>query len=193
MNPPLSFSNALTQLSLLTSQAGNFTFSSDELTQALTQAWNDTYVVTQVWDGTTAYAPGTWQYPIPATVGVVRGLYFQRSTTDYPEEISPNLYDIVSGNIQFNNDMRNWLYDNYTIFIKGSYKLLTTDNLPTTNHINYVLNLAAEGLLARLLLKKTFVFLTNDTSVPEITAALNAIQSQVLRYKQALLRQFEST
>jgi len=145
-----------------------------------------------VWDSSTSYAPGTWQYALPATVSVVKGLYFMRSTSDYPEPRSSDLYELVNGNIQFNNNMNHWLGDSYTIYIKGSYKLLTTDSLPTTNHINYVLNLAAEILVSRLLLKKTFVFLTNDTTVGEISASLQAFQGQVLRYKQALLRDFEA-
>lgn len=158
----------------------------------MTQAWNDTYVINTVWDSSLAFIPGTWQYSVPADVDVVAGLYFQRSTTDYPEPISPDLYDVVAGNIQFNNSMRHWLCDNYTIYIKGRYKVTTTDTLLTQNLINYVLNLAAEILLARLLLKKTFVFLTNDTTVQEIGAALNVIQGQTLRYKQALQREFEA-
>lgn len=192
MNPPLTYANALVQLSLLTSQTGNFTFTSDELNQALTQAWNDTYVVNQVQDSSITYTPGTYSYPIPATLDVVRQIKFIRSTSDYPEEITPDLYSIVAGNIEFNDLMRRWVYDNYNLIIKGSYKVAVTDSLLTQNLINYVLNLAAEILLSRLLLKKTFVFLTNDTTVQEIIASLNAIQGQVLRYKQALLREFES-
>ena len=192
MNPPLPFVDALTQLSLLTSQEGNFTFTTDELTQALTQAWNDTYVVNQVTDSSLTFVPGTYLYAIPATMDVVRSIKFIRTINDYPEEISSDLYSIVAGNIEFNEGMRRWLGDNYTLYIKGSYKVATTDSLLTQNLVNYVLNLAAEILLSRLLLKKTFVFLTNDTTVQEIIASLNTIQGQVLRYKQSLLREYES-
>lgn len=192
MNPPLTFTNALTQLNILTSQTGNFTFNSDELTQVLQQAWNDTYVVKPVWDTSVSFVVGTWQYAIPATVTVVKDIYFQRTTTDDPEQISHELYDIVNGNIQFLVRTPKWLNDTYTLQIKGSYKLTTSDSLTTTNLINYVLNLAAENLLSQLLLKKTFVFLTNDTSVSEIVGALKVYQSNVLRFKQALLREYES-
>jgi hypothetical protein len=88
--------------------------------------------------------------------------------------------------------MRYWIYDNYTLIVNGAYKLTTSDSLDSQNLVNYVLNLATEILLSRLLLKKTFVFLTNDTSLQEIVAALNTIQQQVLRYKQSLLREWET-
>lgn len=190
---PLSFSNAQTELATLTSQTGNFTFNSDELTQALTLAWNDAYVVSAVWDSTISFTPGTWQYPIPSDVSVVTDIYFQRSTSDYPERLSPDLYEIVAGNIQFQEWTQDWLDDTYTLYVRGRYKLQTTDNLPDSNLANYVLYLAAERLLNQLLLKKTFVFLTNDTSVAEIVGALKTFSNYVLMYKQAILRQWESS
>lgn len=192
MNPPLDFADALVQLKLLTSQTGNFTFTDDEITQALQTAWNDTYVVNQVWDSSLTFNGGTWQYAIPATVTTVRGLYFIRVLGNDPEPISSDLYEVVAGNIQFNNSVTRWLGDSYTIYVKGSYKLTTTDELETTNLINYVINLAAEILLTNLVMKRTFVFLRNDTSMTDIARALQIIQGNVLRYKQAILREFES-
>jgi len=192
MQPNLTFDQAKTELVTMTSQTGHFTFTDDEITQALEQAWGDTYVIKQVWDESLSYVPGTWKYAIPATVNVVKGLYFKRSLSDNPEPLSSDLYEVVDGKIQFTNNVNRWLSDTYTIYIKGSYKITLTDVLPSTNLVNYVLNLAAEVLLTRLLLKRTFVFLTNDTSVQEISAALQQIQGQVLRYKQALLREFEA-
>lgn len=192
MNPPLSFSDALTQLKLLTTQSANFTFTDDELTQALQTAWNDTYVCNVVWDSSLTYTVGTWQYLLPDTLTTVRELYFKRTSTDYPEKISPDLYEIVNGNIQFGLLTQNWLADNYTLYIKGLYKLTTDDDLETQNLVNYVINLAAETLLNNLVLKRTFVFLRNDTTMGDIVGALRVIQGNVLRYKQAILREFES-
>lgn len=192
MNPPLTFAQTLTQLTLYTSQTANFTFTSDELTQALQTAWNDTYNVKTVWDGSTSFVAGTWQYALPATITSVRDLYFKRTTTDNPELIDPNLYEIVAGNIQFNRQIQRWLTDSYTIYIKGVYHLTTSDNLTTTNQINYVVNLAAEILLNNLVLKRTFVFLRNDTTLSDIVRALQVVQGQVLRYKQAILREYQS-
>lgn len=192
MNPPLAFAGAQTQLALLTSQTSNFTFTNDELTQALQSAWNDTAVVTPVWDSSTSFVVGTSLYPIPATVTRVKDLYFQRTSSDFPERISPELYEIIGSNIQFTVNTPKWLADTYTIYIKGSYKLTTTDSLPTDALVNYVLSMAAYILLKQLALKKTFFFLKTDTSMSDIINARRDMQADVLRYKQALLREYES-
>lgn len=190
---PLSFSDAQTELATLTSQTGNFTFNSDELIQALKLAWNDTYVVKTVTDETVSFVAGTYSYPIPSTITAVSDIYFRRSTSDFPERISPDLYEIQGSNIVFLEYAQNWLDDTYTLIIKGRYKLTTNDSLPDATVANYVLYLAAERLLNALLLKKTFVFLTNDTSVGEIVTALRTFGSYVLTYKQGILRQWESS
>lgn len=192
MNPPLTFTNALTQLNLLTSQTGNFTFNSDEMTQALQEAWNDTFVVARVYDSSLSFISGTYTYALPATVTVVREIYFQRTSTDFPERIDRNFYEVLNGNIIFNTQAQRWINSTYPLYVRGVYKKTTSDVLDTTHQINYVLNLAAEKLLNRLLLKKTFVFLTNDTSVSEIVGSLKVIQSNVLRAKQGIAREFES-
>lgn len=192
MNPPLSLNDATTQLKLLTSQEGNFTFSDDELTQALTTAWNDNFVSVVVWDDTTSFTLGTWQYPIPSGVDVVSDLYYTRTTTDSPERLDTSLYEIVNGNIQFTPKASRWLMSTMTIYIKGRTELTTDDDLPTTQLINYVLYTAATILLEQLMLKQAFVFLRNDISMNDIVRALGTIQSAALRYKQALLREYEN-
>lgn len=190
---PLSFNDAKTELATLTSQGSNFTFNSDELTQALTIAWDDSYVVKTVTDETVSFVAGTYTYAIPSTITAVSDIYFQRSTSDFPERISPDLYEIQGSNIVFLEYAQDWLNDTYALIIKGRYKLTVNDSLPDATVANYVLYLAAERLLNQLLLKKTFVFLTNDTSVSEIVAALRVFSNYVLTYKQSILRQWESS
>lgn len=193
MNPPLTQSDALTQLKLYTSQTANFTFTDDELNQALQSAWNDTYVVNVVWDSSLVYSAGTWQYSIPATLTTVRGLYFILDSDDYPRPISPDTYEIVNGKIQFRRDIQDILDDGMTIYVKGAYKLASSDSLTTNGQVNYVISLAAELLLNQLLLKRAFQFLRNDTTTADIVRSLQAVQGNVLRYKQALLREFEES
>ena len=199
MQPPLTFANALTQLALMTSQTGNFTFTSDELTQALTTAWQDSFVGQVVWDNTTSYTMGTWQYPVPSTMDTVREIYIIKPETNlsgaggnYPEKISSELYEVVNGNIQFSQVMQNYINDIVTLYIKGWNKYAITDSLPTDNLINYVLSLSAYILLRQLMLKRTFVFLRNDTSMQDIKAARDDMRTDMLMYKQRLLREFES-
>lgn len=155
-------------------------------------AWNDTYVVKEVWDSSVSFVSGTWQYAVPATVTTVRDLYYTRTTTDFPERIDPGLYEVVNGEIQFKEFAQNWLDDTYTLYIKGWYKLQSTDSLTTNNLVNYVLWHAAEILLSNLMFKKTFFFLKTDTNMADIARALQMAQGNTLRYKQGLLRTFES-
>lgn len=192
MSPPLAFADALTQLKLLTSQTGNFTFTDDELTQALQTAWLDDFTCKVVWDSSLSFTTGTWQYAIPTGVDVVQDLYYEKSTTDYPERLDTSLYEIVNGNIQFNPRADKWLITGMSLFVRGRTKLALTDSLTTTQLINYVIYTAANILLEQLMLKQAFVFLRNDTSSADISRAISTIQSASLRYKQALVREFET-
>lgn len=192
MNPPLGFDDALTQLKTLTNQEANFTFTDDEMTQALETAWNDAFCSVITWDDSLTFSVGTWQYAVPGTVDVIRELYRQTTTLDSPERISSDYYEIVDGQIQFMTGIERFLSTGMVIFVKGLTQLTVGDALPTANLVNYVIYSAAEKLLNALIFKHTFVFLRNDTSMADISRALQAIQSQVLRYKQALLREFES-
>lgn len=192
MNPPMAFATGLTQLKLLTTQTANFTFTDGELTQALTTAWQDPFVGNIVWDSSLTYSIGTWQYPIPATLTTVRDIYIQKTTDQYPQKIDASLYEIVNGNIQFTEHVQKWMYDNFTLFLKGLYKLTTSDSLTTDNLVNYTITNAAYILMRQLALKRTFVFLRNDTTMRDIIEARNDLRSDVLRYKQSLLREFET-
>lgn len=194
MNPPLAFTDALTQLKLLTSQTSNFTFTDDELTQALQQAWQDSYVCNKVTDTSLTYAAGTWQYPIPTTLTTVTGLRFQRTSTDFPEPIDRSLYNINTGTgaIEFALAAPSWFDAGQALFVDGRYKLTTDDLLETDALINYVTSNAAYVLLRNLALKRTFVFLRNDTSMADIINARRDMQADMLRYKQSLQREFEA-
>lgn len=188
----MSFAQALTQLTTFTSQTSNFTFNSDELTQALQSAWNDNFVVSSVSDSSLSFVSGTWQYTLPSTVNVVREISIIRDTGYSPERIDSSLYEVVGSVIQFNKNIDRFLGATYVLYIKGYYKLLTTDSLTSVKQINYVINLAAEILLNNLVLKRTFVFLRNDTQLSDIVRALQVVQGNVARYKQALHREWES-
>lgn len=193
MQPPLNFANAITQLKLMTNQMGLFTFTDDQITQAITQAWQDSYVVNIVWDSSLSYVIGTWQYPIPGVLNTVREIYLLKNSTSYPEKISPDLYEIVNGNIQFFPQVQNFLTDTYQLYLKGNYKLTISDSLLSDNMINYVLSNAAYILLGQLLFMKVFVFLRNDTTLADIINSRKEMQNQMLMYRQMLAREFESS
>lgn len=150
-------------------------------------------MVNRVWDSSLVYASGTWQYTIPSSLTTITGLYYQSDTGSYPRRIAPETFEIINGQIKFNTKIQNVLSDGMTIYAKGNYKLASTDSLTTTIQVNYVINLAAELLLNNLVLKRAFQFLRNDTTMSDIARALQVVQGNVLRYKQAILREFEDS
>ena len=158
---------------------------------SLTTAWNDSWVGTSVWDSSTTFTPGTWQYPLPATVTTVHDIYLQRDDYQYPEPLDATMYEIVAGNIQFNALARIIIDDNYTLYIKGFYKLKLSDTLTTPDLQNYVINLAAQKLLAKFGFMKVFRFLQNDTSLADILNLRKQVDLDVATYRQLLQREFE--
>jgi hypothetical protein len=114
------------------------------------------------------------------------------TSTDPMQQIDRRLYKIINGTIYFVDDVTRWLDDTYTLYIKGRYKLATTDSLTTDNLVNYVISLAAYLLLKRLSYKMTLLFLKNDTTMGDIINARRDMQADMLMYKQALLREFEA-
>jgi hypothetical protein len=192
LEPPLAFTDALTQLKLLTSQGNNFAFTDDELTQALTEAWNDTNVGRKVTDSSVSFVMGTFTYSKPATLDTISAIWVQYATGEPKRKLDRHLYTFpTDGTFEFIDDSRRWLQDNLTLYLVGRHKLTTDDSLDTTALVNYVLNWAAFLLLNRLALKYAFSFLKNDTSMSDILNARNAFQSNALMYKQALQREFE--
>lgn len=117
---------------------------------------------------------------------------YRRTTTDGLERLDPSLYEITNGQILFTPKAGIWLLTGMVIYVKGRIKLTTDDELDTSNLVNYVLYLAAQLLLTQLLFKAAFVFLRNDVSVIDIDRSLQVVDQRVIRYKQALLREFES-
>jgi hypothetical protein len=183
----------------MTTQTANFTFTNDELTLALTTAWQDSFVGTVVWDSSTQYVLGQYIYPVPSTMTVVRDIYIIKPETtantdedNYPEKIDQSLYEIINGSIYFLSQWQNFVNDTVTLYIKGYNPLTVSNSLPSNNIINYVLWLAADTLMQQLLLKSAFVFLRNDTSIAAIVNAQKITATQVLKYKQRLFREFES-
>lgn len=200
--PPLTFTQALQALAIITTQTANFTFDGDELNSALTQAWMDSFVVWEAYDTSLTYVQGTWIYPIPTTMRTVEEIYIilpvnaqeasPLNTTNYPGPISKDLYEIINGSIYFRDVSQNYFYDSYVLYLKGNYKAQVSDSLPTENLVMYVLWLAADNLMNMLLLKSAFVFLRNDTNIAAIVAAQKVTGTRVLMYKQRLQRSFQS-
>ena len=189
-----SLANLLVTLNLRLGDTNNFTFTSDEKTEALNEAFNDDLVVADVWDSSLTFDTATYQYARPATVDRIQDIYIKPSNasdTD-PQKISADLWEVVGDNIHFKNAANLYIPDNYTLYLKGKNKYTTADSIVETNVQEYVLNLAQLNCLNMLGVKKALSFLKNDTSVSEIIAIKRELERKVAQYRQRLPRAFEA-
>lgn len=164
--------------------------SADRLTAAITQAWRDPYVATQVFDTTsTTFVTSVYQYPVPTGMSVVDAIYIQRSSANFPEEISAELWEVVDGNINFTKQAAYVVPTNYALQIRGKYKLAASDSIPADNVTmqNYVVTVAAWIVLKQIGFTKILSFLHNDTSISELVGFRNLIQQDMLNYRTQLV------
>jgi len=185
---------ALVTLNLRLGDTSNFTFTSDEKTEALNEAFNDHDVVSERWDTSLTFDETTYQYAVPATIDVIQDIYIRpdNTTGTDPEKVASNLWEVVGSNIQFKNGANQVIPDAYTLYLKGKYKYLTTDTIAETNVQEFVLNLAQLNCLNMLGVKKALSFLKNDTSMSEIIAIKRELERKVSQYRKRLPRSFEA-
>lgn len=186
----MTLSSLQTDLNTLISNTTGFTFTSDETLQICTSAFNDKWAVSPVWDSSLTFIYSTYQYPLPATVTTVSGVYIERSTSNLPEPISAELWEVVNGILQFNNSAAQSIPSNYQLFLRGKYKIQTTDTVIDVGLQEYLRSLAGYYALRNLLFKKTMQFLRNDTSVAEIVATRRELYQDVARWRQQIASEF---
>lgn len=179
-----------TDLNTLISNTTGFTFTSDETLQICTSAFNDKWAVQPVWDTSLTFTQSTYQYPLPADITTVSAVYVERSTANLPEEISAELWEVINGNLQFNDAAAQMIPSNYQLFLRGKYKIQTTDTVNDVGLQEYLRALAGYYALRNLLFKKTMQFLRNDTSVAEIVATRRELYQDVVRWRQQIGNEF---
>lgn len=190
----MDFAAHLTQLNIRLGDTDNFTFTSDEKTSCLTEAFNDNLVVTEIWDSTLTFDVSTYQYAKPSGVSTVQDIYIRpgNSNDTEPERISSNLWEVVGANIQFKNNANGIIPDGYTLYVKGKTKATTASTISDVNLQEFILNLAQLNCLNMLGVKKALKFLKNDVSMSEIIAMKRELERKVGEYRRRLPRQFES-
>lgn len=191
----MDFSDSLAALNIQLGDTGDITFTSDEKERALTKAWNDAYVTITVWDSSLTFATGTYQYALPDTLTTVKDIYISvsNSTTDAPEPISSDLWEVVEGNIQF-SPKASFISTGYVLYLKGNYKLdPEVDTLDSVNLQEYVLANAGYQTLLLLSYKKVNLFLKNDTTVSELIALKREFQRDMKEYRTLLAKEYESS
>lgn len=191
----MDYDATLDELNIILGDTGNVTFTPEEKQRALTKAWKDPYVVKTDWDASLTFDTSTYQYTMPSSLTTVKDIYLSasNSSSDFPEKISSDLWEVVDGNIQFKPGANSVIPDGNTLYLKGNYKLdPDTDTLPTPGLEEYVLALAGSNTIDLLKYKKANLFLKNDTSMSELIALGRDFKLDVKEARNRLQREYES-
>ncbi len=190
----MDLTSALTTLNTILGDTGDVTFTSTEKTRALTKAWNDSYVFADMWDTSLVYTQGVYKYAAPATLTALRDIYISPSgsTQPFPEPISSDLWELLAGNIQFSQRADRTIPNGYTLYLKGKYKLTTTDTIDDSMMQEYVLSLAGYNTLAMLGQKKANLFVKNDTTMGELIVLRRELLTEVKEMRARLPKAYES-
>lgn len=174
----MDFNTALTNLNIDLGDSDNFTFTAEEKTRALTDAWNDPYNTSKVWDETTTYDQSTYSYALPSGVDTVKQLYYKGTSTSFPEPLGSDAWEVVNGYIKIASEYQYVMAQGSTIVVKGEYQLTTSDSLASDRQ-EYVLKLARFNTLSLLGSHKVNKFLKNDTSMAEIVAQRRDLEREL--------------
>lgn len=180
------FTDFQNELNLLLGDTSNFALSSDQKSQNLTQAFNDQWAVTPVWDNSLTFSINSYQYPLPADITTVSDVYLERDVSQFPEFIGRDLWEVIAGNLQFNN-MAHWtIPDTYPLWLKGYYKVKTTDTINDVGLQNYILALAGWLCLRNMTYIKINSFLRNDTTIAELLNTRKEMFADVMEWRRQI-------
>jgi len=181
------FTDLQTKLNTRLHDSDNFTFSVAEKTELLTEAFNDDYVLTPVWDESLTFSTGTFSYTLPVTLTVIKDIFIKPDNNqDEPEKIAANLWEVVNGVLKFKNGASTVIPDGYTLYLKGNLKYTIDSTVAETNVQEYILNLAQLNALNTLGVIKAMSFLKNDTSMAEIVTIKRELERKVQQYRARL-------
>lgn len=186
----MNYSDSKNQLNILLSNTSAFVFNADEINQILTNAWNDKWATQPIWDTSLTFSASTYQYIIPDGLTTVQAVYIKRSSSNMPEEISGELWEVVNGNLQFNDHAYQNIPDSTVLYLRGRYKVTTDDTVDDVGLQEYIVALAGYNALRFLLFKKTNQFLRNDTSVAEIVATRRELFADLVQWRHQIGTEF---
>lgn len=185
-----TFAALLDELDILLGDSDDFTFTPEEKTRALTEAWRDRYVVQPV-SATNTYSNQTRSYTFTG-VSVIRELQYSTADT-WQRSLPSEAWELIDGTVYIDYDHRYTIPDGATLTAIGRSKLSITDEIDdaNTNLIEYVLTIAHYNTLKLLGAKKTNRFIKNDTNMNEIIALRRDLQTDIQQKRQSLARNFE--
>jgi hypothetical protein len=190
----MDFNALYSELNIALGDNDDFTFTSNEKSRALTEAINDQYVVSEVWDDSITYDASVWQYAIPTGITVVNELQMAMNSDDgSPERIPTDAWEVVEDNIHISSRYRNILRTGKTLYVKGLAKLDSTSTVDNVGLQEYILNLSQYNTLKLLTQKKVNRFLKNDTSMAELIGLRGQLWRDVLEYRRRVRRIYISS
>lgn len=187
----MDFNDTKDEMNIVLGDTADTTFTPEEKIRALTKAWNDPYVVDDVWNTAGTFLSTTYQTAIPSGVSTVKDIGIKISYDDFPESIDASLWQIVDGNIHWSHEARWVLPDSSTLYILGTDKLTVADTLSTVALQEYVIALGAVNTLTLLGFKKANLFLKNDTSMGELIALKRDLQKDVENMRARFAKTFQ--
>jgi len=188
----MDFATGLTTLNTRLQDSDNFTFTVAEKTDALTESWNDDYVVSEVFDTTSiTFSTSVQEYDVESIVDGMTGLYYDPDGDGY-EALPAEAYEMIT-ETTFHIDRRFMgLVDGKVLAIKG-YKKLTTSDSVSDKLKDYVVKLAQLNCIDVLMQKRLLRFVKNDTTMADILNGRTVIEKEVEKYRQKFRRQYQRT
>lgn len=187
----MDFDDLLAEMNITLGDTPNTTFTPEEKTRALTKAFSDQWVVSQVWDTTGSFDTTNYQEPVPADLTTIQAIGVKLSTSDFPEPLDSGYYDIIDGNIHWSANARYGLTNGTTLYALGTKKLTTDDTITDKAMQEYVISLGALNTLTLLGYKKANLFLKNDTTMGELIALKRELEKDVREMRGGFAKRFQ--
>jgi len=126
----MTYAETYAEMNITLGDSDDVTFTPEEKGRALQRAWKDAYVVKRIWADTLTFTQGTYQYGIPATLTTVTDIYLSpsNSTSDFPDPISQDLWEVDDGNIQFKGLANSIIPTGWTLYPVTAFRL--APNIP---------------------------------------------------------------
>lgn len=184
-----TYNEMLDRLDTMLSDANDRTYTSSEKEEFLNSAYNDPSVFDIVRDATITTTANDPSYTVPATMDEVLDVMIDIVGDGYPQRVSRNSYQIISGTLYFDYTQKALLGDK-TLVLIGKKKITTSDDLPSFLQ-EYVLHVASIYALEFLKNKFAGRFLKNDVSMTELIAAINTHRQRAAELKKNLANIYE--
>ena len=177
-------STALTKLNVEINDGDNFTFSQAEKERAIERAFNDRYVVDEVYDSSITYDSSTQAYTLPTNMRNIMGIGQDPNEDGFETELDSGAYDIKANQIHIKSQYKDLLSTGKPLYIWGWNKVTSADSITDALLQEYVLKLAIHNTLEMLKTKAANRFLKNDTSISEILNLSSQFKREVQEYRQ---------